>query len=365
MDKKLYVFWFCEKYDLGLSIFDENPIRVKLIDFISGHHNFEPKSVTYTNGVLEIIPSEEHHKASYRLSFDEKENTLNGTRLTNGNMEEVTFTRAGHSPMDWEYEYVQIYVPKSEKCRIALLRECAEYENRPGKSCKSDYFLDEELPEILSKYDYWNYVDGINKNDDRLAFSLLDFVCDHFFHNGSVALGNERSLESLISFCEKNEMCANCRGLSIILATLLRMNGIKARHITCLPYEEPFMDCHVVVDCLLPSGKRVMLDPTTRLYYTDKKGEYVSLRMLREMLIKGETPIPNKNTTYRGEPHDASDNIEYMTKNTLRFSRGTEYKNGIDDQNQIELVPAAYPCDLLSEDHKEALVFNEDDFWEM
>ena len=66
-----------------------------------------------------------------------------------------------------------------------------------------------------------------------------------------------------------------------MLVSLLRLNGVKAQHITCMPYEEPFEDCHVVVDCLLPTGKRIMLDPTWRLYLMDKNGEYISLPELR------------------------------------------------------------------------------------
>ncbi len=120
---------------------------------------------------------------------------------------------------------------------------------------------------------------------DSLAFKLLNFVCDHFGHNGTKGLGSGRTMTDLIEFCEKNEYKSNCRGLAILLASLLRLNGIKAQHITWMPYEDPFDDCHVVVDCMLPSGKRVMLDPTSRLYYKDKNGEYVSLPYLRELLI--------------------------------------------------------------------------------
>ena len=76
--------------------------------------------------------------------------------------------------------------------------------------------------------------------------------------------------------------------LAILLASLLRLNGIKAQHITCMPYEDPFDDCHVVVDCLLPSGERIMLDPTSRLYYKDRYGKYISLPHLRELLIADE-----------------------------------------------------------------------------
>ena len=87
-------------------------------------------------------------------------------------------------------------------------------------------------------------------------------------------MSSGRKITDIIEFCERNDNKTNCRGLAILLASLLRLNGIKAQHITCLPYEDPFDDCHVVVDCLLPSGKRIMLDPTWRLFLKDKDGEY-------------------------------------------------------------------------------------------
>lgn len=102
-------------------------------------------------------------------------------------------------------------------------------------------------------------------------------------------------MEDIILFCKKHDRKTNCRELAILLASLLRMCSVKARHITCMPCEEPFHDCHVVVDCILPSGQRIMLDPTWRLYFKDSKGSYVSLEALRKMLIANESIIANKN----------------------------------------------------------------------
>lgn len=91
-------------------------------------------------------------------------------------------------------------------------------------------------------------------------------MCNHFIHDGTSGLPKGRSIKNIITFCENNNGKINCRGLAIFLASLLRLNGIKASHIICMPFEEPFDDCHVVTDCFLPSGKRIMFDPTYRLY---------------------------------------------------------------------------------------------------
>ena len=164
-------------------------------------------------------------------------------------------------------------------------------------------------------------------------------MCDHFYHNGSIGLGNDRTITGLIRFCETHDGRMNCRGLAILLAAILRLQGIRARHITCKPYEEPFDDCHVVVDCELPSGERVMLDPSNRLYYTDTAGRYVSIERLREMCVSGEALIPNADASYNGGPFDAAENHKYMTKNTFRFNRGTKFADGVDDRG-VDLIPA-------------------------
>lgn len=159
----------------------------------------------------------------------------------------------------------------------------------------------------------------------------------------------------------------NCRGLAIMLASLLRLNGIKAQHITCMPYEEPFEDCHVVVDCLLPSGERIMLDPTSRLYYRDKDGRYVSLPHLRELLIADEPIIENPTASYNGNGFDKEDNRNYMIKNTFRFARCTRNEDGIDGRTEnsryMELIPRGYPTENFPKQRKEDFVYNDHDFW--
>ena len=103
------------------------------------------------------------------------------------------------------------------------------------------------------------------------------------------------------------------------MSSLIRLNGIKAQHVTCMPYEEPFGDCHVVVDCLLPSGKRIMLDPSFCLYFKDSNGDYVSLSRLRELLLNDEPIFENPTASYNKTGFDKAYYRNYMIKNTFRF----------------------------------------------
>lgn len=249
----------------------------------------------------------------------------------------------------------RLELPAAERPRRALLQAYADYAPDDRTLPESTYALNGEPPEILKQYGFDAYFSGLPADGDEIALAALSFVCDHFGHNGSDGMGDDATIAGLIAFCERNGGRMNCRGLAILLASILRLKGIRARHITCKPYEEPFDDCHVVVDCLLPSGRRIMLDPTSRLYYTDAQGEPVSLRHLRELLIRGEEARPNPDASYNGGPFDAAENWAYMIKNTFRFARGFDFFDGADDE-RLELIPAndvdrqPRGCDLTTDE---------------
>lgn len=258
----------------------------------------------------------------------------------------------------------KVVILAPEKSRLELLKSYAEYDvNRKENSYSYEFQLGRKAPKILDQYNYSEYLLNVEPMTDMVVFKLLDFVCDHFGHDGNKKLGYGRRMTDIISLCEKQNGKTNCRGLSIILASLLRINGIKARHVTCKPYEEPFTDCHVVVDCLLPSGKRIMLDPTWRVYLRDQNGEYVSLEHFRKGLIEGQNFYENQEASYNGSHFDKKFYFEYMSKNMLRFSSNLYCADVKDEAKlyEVELVPKNYP---VSEFHdKDRFVFNPRNFW--
>lgn len=253
--------------------------------------------------------------------------------------------------------------PVPDEPRLEVLRNHAEYEPDPKeKKYSYTYELGNEAPPILEKYGYSGYLEDVEAGSDLLAFRLLDFVCDHFRH-GNVALGPHHRMVDVIAECEKNGGRTNCRGLSLLLAALLRMNGIKARPVTCKPCEEPFRDCHVVVDCFLPSGKRVMLDPSARLYLKDEKGEPVSLERFREGLIRGEDFRENPGATYFGAEYSKEAYFQYMAKNLFRFHAALNYADVKDEGRlgEVELIPKGYPISSFPD--KRRFVRNPAVFW--
>ena len=261
----------------------------------------------------------------------------------------------------------KVSVPESEKSRLELLKEFASYDRSREESYDTKYHLGGDRPSILEKYGFSDYIKDVDNTSDEIVFRMLNFVCEHFGHNGNISLNNRCDIKGLIEFCEQHDGRMNCRGLAMLLASLLRLVGVKARHITCMPYEEPFNDCHVVVDCQLPSGKRVMLDPTWHLYLKDASGKYMSLQQFRELLIAGEQVYANEDASYNGGTFDLEYYRNYMTKNIIRFSRGTVYKDGLDDYavRALVLIPAGYPVKNFNYLRRKDFIFNDREFWRM
>ena len=253
-------------------------------------------------------------------------------------------------------------IPKNR--RIDVLRQ---YESYDEAKEEKDYFyitvLRKRIPLIIEKYGYKTYMKGYSDKTDEFAFRLLHFVSSNFHHKGDMKLPACRKVTDIVYAAGRNSGNTNCRGLSIILSELLRANGIKARLVTCKPFEEPFEDCHVVVDCILPSQKRVMLDPTYNLYLKDENGKLVSLEELRRGIIKGTKFVANDDASYNGGEFNLEDYIEYMAKNTVRFTANVRLADVAveKEEDEIELVPANYPTEGFPENKK--FVYNDRRFW--
>jgi hypothetical protein len=364
MDSRLAGQWYKSEMGETINIFDEDPLRMKISFSSSGYYNVEPNCVYEKDGYFCFEINDETYRMVYHVRYDE--GFLKGYYTQHGKQTQVLYERISEIPEDGMFEHspVEPTVPGTDMTRIDILKKYAAYDSgEPSNCCSVEYRLFEPAPEILHKYDYGKYTGAAG---DALAFSMLDFVCDHFGHDGYSGMPQGRRVQDIITYCEGNNGKINCRGLAILLAALLRFNGIKASHITCKPCEEPFDDCHVVTDCHLPSGKRIMFDPTYRLYLTDAGGEFIPPRRLRTTLINGEDYLPGAGASYNGGAFDLDYHRRYMTKNTFRFSRGTLCADGHDDraERRIELVPAGYPTDKFSDRDKSEFVFSEAEFWD-
>lgn len=352
--------------DAVLNIFpDGDTFRMKITFPQTGFYFFTPNTCCEKEGAWCWEINDDHYRGICTLKLSEDDASLDG-RYTQRNPqidEAVHFDRVSDEPEDGEAHRGEPLVANTDKTRLELLREYAAYAPEKEPTTDIEYILGGKKPYILEKYGYSERVAKYTTPCDELVFELLDFVCDNFHHDGCNGMTQKRTIKGNIKFCEGHGRKTNCRGLAILLASLLRLNGIKAAHITCMPYEEPFNDCHVVVDCHMPSGGKLMLDPTYRLYITGEKGEYISLRRLRELLISGGEYKPNSGASYNGGGFDLGEQREYMTKNTFRFSRGTFYRDGSDDGYEGKCVEL-WPADYEIKNYGRSIIRDPDAFWD-
>jgi len=230
--------------------------------------------------------------------------------------------------------------------KIDILIENADYGD-VERDVKFVFSFDERrnLLHVIQKYSLDELVEG--KSDVEIALELMHWFCGLYKHgNPPGGLAGVKTPQAIMEFAGKNNNQTNCRGLSIALAQLIRAYNIRAFHVTCSPYENPFDDCHVVVCVYCGSlGKHIMLDPSANLYLKNKDDEIIGIDECRDILIEGGTLIPNEGHTdwgKEGSQLNLNEYREYMAKNLIRIERYSLNGYGIDGQGRIILIPEKY-----------------------
>jgi len=265
-----------------------------------------------------------------------------------------------------------IVAPKDEEY-IDILKEYSEYGNTKS-DVKFVFKFDERknMLDIIETYSLDDLIKG--KNDVEMAISLMHWVCARYRHgNPPKGLASTRTPQGLMEFANNNEGRTNCRGLSLLLAQLIRAYSIKAFHVTCLPYEDPFNDCHVVVCVYCESlGKCIMLDPSANLYLKNKNGEIISVEEFRDILLADEELVPNlENTNWgnEGSMPNLNNYRNYMAKNLVRISRQYISSYGHDSQDgRAILLPQKYmknEANNFSKKVQKDFLTSKEDFWQV
>jgi len=241
---------------------------------------------------------------------------------------------------------MKVVEPKDAK-NIDILKEYAEYGDVQS-DVKFAFTFDERenMCDIIVKHSLDDLVK--DKSDVETAITIMYWLCGRYRHgNPPRGLASTRTPQGLMEFADNNNGRTNCRGLTLILAQLIRAYHIKAFHVTCLPYEEPFSDCHVVVCVYCESlSKCIMLDPSANLYLKNKNGEIINVEEFRDILIADEELIPNQEHTdwgNEGSMPNLDDYRDYMAKNLIRISRHKVNCYGHDsDDGRVVLIPKKY-----------------------
>jgi len=272
---------------------------------------------------------------------------------------------------DYNDLFGKCVVRMKDAARIDVLREYAEYGDvRMNGEFVYNFDERENMPDIIQKHRLDELVKG--KSDVETAIALMNWLCKHYKHgNPPGGLPKVRTPQSLMEAADNFDSRTNCRGLAIILGQLIRAFGIKAFHVTCMPYEEPFYDCHVVVSVYCESlQKHIMLDPTHNLYLKNKSGQIIGIAELRDILINGGEIIANDDSTHWGNKRHASalDELKiYMSKNLVRMSRCVVSGYGIDERDgNVELIPDKYiqnEAKLFDEAKQKSFITSSECFW--
>lgn len=378
LNKKFFGRWKQDNEE-ELNVIDRSGNLIIKQSFIeSGYFNCEPVEYKYTKDTIKISINDEEHRAVYGLSLS-GDNALSGTYTQYGKTKVVIYSRVSDTPCDDEFYYKpsKMIVEESKLGKIELLREYAKYiEDQIGEfdnnSDKNFTYMNDEREKMLDIIEN-EKLDELTTNldDVNLVIELMRYVCGKYKHNGQSGMPYERSAHKIIEYCNNHDGKINCRGLAILLAQFIRAYGIKAFHITCLPYEEPFGDCHVVVCAFCKSiNKWIMLDPTYCLYLKDKAGAILGIEDLRNSIIAGNEFIPNKDANYCGESFvDKYMEYyrEYMAKNTIRLQRGRIVSYGCEDkQGNVVLIPEKYMTEAenFCEEEKKHFITSPSVFWE-
>jgi hypothetical protein len=264
-----------------------------------------------------------------------------------------------------------IVLPKSGN-KVDVLKEYAEYGNIKS-NVKFEFRFDErsKLLDVIQENGLDDLVDG--KNDAKIAIALMDWFCGHYKHgNPPGGCAGNFTPQDLMAFANKNDNRLNCLGLSTALAQLIRAYNIKAFHIICSPYENPFDDCHVVVCVYCESlGKHIMLDPSSNLYLTNKTGEIIGVDELRDILIAGEELTPNDKGTNWGMEggFNLNDYCDYMAKNLLRIERYVHNNYGsYNEDDCVVLIPNKYmqnEAKNFDDETREKFITSREYFWQI
>ena len=319
-------------------IFDvhENEVLMSLPDFGTF---FSQVNFFIEEDKLTIYFNDEYFRVV--IVLERNQNCLSGSFTQFGRSNDVHFNLLSETP-----ESGNFFLTQGRRFfeRLAELREYP-------------YFLEDDT-EIAFTYDlnrrdlYMDLIEefGLDEitaghEDIALMRVLLDWVKDNFRWNGASGMPDDRDAKSIIGYLQENPGGGNCRLLAILLAELLRLYGIPAKHVTAWPPEDDH-PVHVVTHAFSRElNQWVMLDPTFRLYLQDEDGNFMNLYTLRQAFMN-ETPlIANQNAGINNNPFSMVEFKNFMADYLFRFSTGTYFTFGSEESSpgyRYMLVPAGF-----------------------
>ena len=202
---------------------------------------------------------------------------------------------------------------------VKLLREAGSYKADTA-DVEINYVPDSKRAEEIMEYFSLDTLYDAGASTWEKTLAIGEFVANNIQHDNQKEYPKYVNAIGLWEYTKTVAPAFNCRLHSILNYELLTAAGIKARYITCLPYDRNDNDCHVVNEVWLPeTGKWVMIDTDMKRYITDRKGNLLSLAEIREHFINDKKVVVYYN--FDNPISKISYYHAYMAKNTYWFCR--------------------------------------------
>ncbi|MBR1955956.1 MAG: transglutaminase domain-containing protein [Bacteroidales bacterium] len=220
-------------------------------------------------------------------------------------------------------QVIEIRFDRTNKVRygemVKLLREAGRYKADTAE-VKINHIPYAERAEEIREYFCLDTLYDARASTWEKTLAIGKFVASNIPHDNQKEYPEYVNAIGLWEYTKTVAPAFNCRLHSILTYELLTAAGIKARYITCLPYDRNDNDCHVVNEVWLPeTGKWVMIDTDMRRYITDKKGNLLSLAEIREHFINDKKIVVYYD--FENPSSRISYYYAYMAKNTYWFCR--------------------------------------------
>jgi hypothetical protein len=232
--------------------------------------------------------------------------------------------------------------------RLEVLHKYPSFGNTPpprGWTFSYQPPTDSGLTALRRKFDL-DRVAGTGSDFSR-ALNLLRWAHRIVRHDGASFNPQPANALNLIQVCADSGRGVNCRMMATILNEACLAEGLRSKHLTCLPADKSDTECHVVDAVWSDSlNKWVFLDPTFLGYFTDARGVLQSPEEIRAAYITGDSLVVSPELDYNGVPHNPEEYRAYLAKNIFRFVAPIEsafnYESRPADVVWIYLNPLGY-----------------------
>jgi hypothetical protein len=264
---------------------------------------------------------------------------------------------------------------------LYILRKAGIYNPDDNRKLPTFTYQSSDNPNLINLRKSFN-LDSVAGSGDEISKikNMLHWIHNLIPHDGNHDNPVVKNAKSMIAVCKRDHRGLNCRGLATVLNECYLSMGIKSRFITCLPKDslKRDMDCHVINMVYSESMKKwLWIDPTNEAYVMNEKGELLSIKEVRERIIKDQPLVINSDANWNNKSAIVlSDYIyRYMAKNLyiLECPVNSEYDAETNAPGKtisyIRLLPLDYFNQLPDKEEGNRMIVyktnNSKSFWQV